>query len=44
VARFQREFNGAQTGDPAKAASVIIHIAKLRFAAAAAAWQGEGVA
>jgi NAD(P)-dependent dehydrogenase (short-subunit alcohol dehydrogenase family) len=29
VARFQREYNGAQPGDPAKAAAVIIHIASL---------------
>jgi len=29
VARFQRDFNGAQPGDPAKAASVITHIANL---------------
>jgi len=29
VARFQREYNGSQPGDPAKAAAVIIHIANL---------------
>jgi NAD(P)-dependent dehydrogenase (short-subunit alcohol dehydrogenase family) len=29
VARFQREYNGTQPGDPAKAAAVIIHIASL---------------
>jgi hypothetical protein len=40
VARFQRDFNGAQPGDPAKAASVITHIANLdQPTAAAAAWE-----
>jgi NAD(P)-dependent dehydrogenase (short-subunit alcohol dehydrogenase family) len=29
MARYQREFNGAQPGDPAKAAAAIIHIASL---------------
>jgi NAD(P)-dependent dehydrogenase (short-subunit alcohol dehydrogenase family) len=29
MARYQREFNGAQPGDPAKAASVILYIAGL---------------
>jgi len=29
MARFQRDFSGAQPGDPAKAAAVIIHIASL---------------
>src|SRR5437764_9000267 len=29
VARFQRDYNGAQPGDPIKAAAVIIHIASL---------------
>jgi NAD(P)-dependent dehydrogenase (short-subunit alcohol dehydrogenase family) len=29
VARFQREYNGTQPGDPAKAAAVIMHIATL---------------
>jgi NAD(P)-dependent dehydrogenase (short-subunit alcohol dehydrogenase family) len=29
VARFQREYNGSQPGDPVKAAAVIIHIASL---------------
>jgi hypothetical protein len=29
VARFQRDYNGAQPGDPGKAASVIMHIASL---------------
>jgi NAD(P)-dependent dehydrogenase (short-subunit alcohol dehydrogenase family) len=29
VARFQRDYNGAQPGDPAKAAAVVIHIASL---------------
>jgi len=29
VARYQRNYNGAQPGDPAKAAAVIIHIASL---------------
>jgi NAD(P)-dependent dehydrogenase (short-subunit alcohol dehydrogenase family) len=29
VARFQREYNGAQPGDPTKAASVILEVAKL---------------
>ncbi|MGH6940271.1 oxidoreductase [Hypericibacter sp.] len=29
MARYQRDFNGAQPGDPAKAAAVIIHIAGL---------------
>jgi len=29
MARFQRDFNGAQPGDPAKAAAAIIHVASL---------------
>jgi len=29
VARFQRDYNGTQPGDPVKAAAVIIHIASL---------------
>jgi NAD(P)-dependent dehydrogenase (short-subunit alcohol dehydrogenase family) len=29
VARFQREYNGAQPGDPSKAAAAIIHVAGL---------------
>jgi hypothetical protein len=29
VARFQRDYNGAQPGDPTKAAAVIIQIASL---------------
>ena len=29
VARFQREYNGAQPGDPAKAASVVLEVANL---------------
>jgi NAD(P)-dependent dehydrogenase (short-subunit alcohol dehydrogenase family) len=29
VARFQRDYNGAQPGDPVKAAAVIIHLASL---------------
>ena len=29
VARFQREYTGAQPGDPVKAAAVILHIASL---------------
>lgn len=29
VARFQRDYNGTQPGDPAKASAVIIHIASL---------------
>jgi NAD(P)-dependent dehydrogenase (short-subunit alcohol dehydrogenase family) len=29
VARFQREYNGAQPGDPSKAASVVLHVASL---------------
>lgn len=29
MARYQREFNGSQPGDPAKAAAVVIHIASL---------------
>jgi NAD(P)-dependent dehydrogenase (short-subunit alcohol dehydrogenase family) len=29
VARFQRKYNGAQPGDPVKAAAVIIHLASL---------------
>ena len=29
AARFQRDFNGKQPGDPAKAAAVIIHVASL---------------
>ena len=29
VARFQRDYNGTQPGDPARAASVILHVADL---------------
>jgi len=29
LARYQRDYNGAQAGDPVKAAAVIIHIASL---------------
>jgi NAD(P)-dependent dehydrogenase (short-subunit alcohol dehydrogenase family) len=29
MARYQRDYNGAQPGDPAKAAAVILHLASL---------------
>jgi NAD(P)-dependent dehydrogenase (short-subunit alcohol dehydrogenase family) len=30
MARFQRDYNGTQPGDPAKAAAVVVHIASLK--------------